>query len=119
MIGTRGDVRLGGDEVEELGHHLLGVEQPLVHVDVEDVRAAVDLLLRDGERRLEIAALIELRELRRAGDVGALADHDEVRVVGADRSSGSRPLRGAGSGSSRAAARAAGSSCTASAIARM
>ena len=53
-----GDVGLGGDEVEELRHHLLGVEQPFVHVDVEDVGAAVDLLPGDGQRRLEIAALI-------------------------------------------------------------
>ena len=75
-----GDVGLGADEVEEVRHDLLGVEEAFVHVDVEDVRAAVDLLLGDGEGAFEVARFHELRELRRAGDVGALADHDEVRV---------------------------------------
>ena len=60
------------------------VEHPLVHVDVEDVRAPLDLLARDGERPLVVARRDELRELRRAGDVRPLADDDEVRV-GADR----------------------------------
>jgi hypothetical protein len=44
------DVGLGRDEVEEGGHRLLGIEQALVHVDVDDLRAVLHLLARDGER---------------------------------------------------------------------
>ena len=39
-----GDVGLGGDQVEERRHRLLAVEQALVHVDVDDLRAVLDLL---------------------------------------------------------------------------
>ena len=56
MIGTLGDVGLGRDQVEEPGHRLLAVDQALVHVDVEDVGAALDLLAGDGQRRLVVAA---------------------------------------------------------------
>ena len=45
-----GDVGLGRDEVEELDHRLLGVDQALVHVDVDDLRAVRDLVARDIER---------------------------------------------------------------------
>ena len=43
-----GDVRLGGNEVQEAGHRLLAVEQVGVHVDVEDVGPALDLLAGHG-----------------------------------------------------------------------
>ena len=79
-----GDVGLGGDQVEEAGHRLLAVDQPLVHVDVEDVGAALDLLAGDGDGLLEVALADQPGELARAGDVGPLADHDEVGL-GADR----------------------------------
>ena len=62
--GHFGDVGLRAHQVEEMRHGLLGVEQAFVHVDVEDVRAAVDLLLGDGQRGVEIARFDQLRELR-------------------------------------------------------
>ena len=77
MTGTRAISGLGGDEVEELRHRRLAVDQRLVDVDVEDVGAALDLLAGDGERGVPVAGLDGLGELRRAGDVGALADDDE------------------------------------------
>ena len=83
MTGTPRDVGLGGDEVQERRHRLLGVEHALVHVHVDDLGASSHLLARDGERLLVLPGEDQLRELRRAGDVGALADVDEVRV-GAD-----------------------------------
>ena len=44
------DVGLGGDEAEELDHRLLRIEQALVHVDVDDLRAVRDLVARHVER---------------------------------------------------------------------
>ena len=41
------------------------------------MRAALNLLPRDGERLVEFALEDELGELGRAGDVGALADERE------------------------------------------
>ena len=49
------DVGLGGDEVEELDHRRLGVDEPLVHVDVDDLRAVGDLVARDREGAGKIA----------------------------------------------------------------
>src|SRR5690606_7930821 len=51
---------------------------PFVHVDVDDLRAVLDLLARDVEGRLIVAADDQLLELGRAGDVGPLADVDEA-----------------------------------------
>ena len=45
-----GDVGLGGDQLQEGDHRRLGVEQALVHVDVDDLRAVLDLLARDLDR---------------------------------------------------------------------
>ena len=72
-----GDVGLGGDEVEERHHRGFGIQQAFVHVDVDDLRAVLDLVARDLQRRGVIARGDQLAEFRRAGDVGALADIDE------------------------------------------
>ena len=72
-----GDVGLGGDQIEERDHRLFGIEQALVHIDVDDLRAVLDLVARHRERGRIIAGGDELAEAGRAGDVGALADIDE------------------------------------------
>ncbi len=77
------DFRLGRDEVEERRHRLLGLEQPFVHVDVDDVGAAADLLERDRRGLGEVVVLDQPREPARSGHVRPLADHLEVGV-GAD-----------------------------------
>ena len=74
MSGSR------GDEVEKTRHRGDAVNHPLVHADVNDLRAVLDLLARDGQRRLVIAGLDELGELGRTGDVGALADVQEIGI---------------------------------------
>ena len=71
------DIRLAGDKLEEFGHGRRSIEHPLVHVDVDDLRAGLDLLTRHGERFVVLVAEDELGEFRRAGDVGAFADVDE------------------------------------------
>ena len=80
--GNAGDVRLGGNQVEVLDHRLLRVDQPLVHVDVDDLSAILDLVARHDQRFGIVAGGDQLPELGRAGDVGALADIDERNVLG-------------------------------------
>ncbi len=71
------DIRLGGDEIEELDHRGLRVDQALIHVDVDDLRAIRHLIARDIERGGVIARRDQLAEARRSRDIGALADVDE------------------------------------------
>ena len=78
--GHARDVRLGAERIQERGHGLLGIEHGLVHVDVDHLRAALDLLARNGQRFFVFAVADQLGESRRAGDVGALADVDEIGV---------------------------------------
>ena len=49
------DVGLGRDQPQEGRHRLLAVEQAVVHVDVDDLGAVLDLLARDAQRRLVVA----------------------------------------------------------------
>jgi hypothetical protein len=63
MTGTC-DVGFGGDEVEERRDRLHAVEQVGVHVDVEHVGAAPDLLGSDLDRALVVTGLDELAEPR-------------------------------------------------------
>ncbi len=72
-----GDIWLGGDEVKVRGHNLRGVDQALVHVDVDDLGAVLDLVARHLQRRRVVAGGDQLAEPSGAGDVGALADIHE------------------------------------------
>ena len=91
--GKSCDVGLRGDEVQKPRHLLFGVEQALVHVDVEDVGATFDLMEGDVERFLERPGRDEASELARAGHVGPLADDDEIRVRADRERLQSRELR--------------------------
>ncbi len=64
-------------KLQEARHRGDAVDHAFVHADVDDVGAVLDLLARDADGFFVFAFLDELGELRRAGDVGALADHDE------------------------------------------
>ncbi len=77
-----GDVGLRRDQVEERRHGLHAVDQAVVHVDVDDLGAALHLLQRHFERLAVLVVLDQPAEPGRAGDVGALADVDERDVVG-------------------------------------
>jgi hypothetical protein len=59
-------------------HRRDAVNHPFVHADVDDVRAVLDLLARDGDGFLVFIFLDELRKLWRARHVRAFADHDEL-----------------------------------------
>ena len=63
--------------LRKVGHGLLGIEQALVHVDVDDLGAGLDLLARHRQRGGIVARGDQLAEFGRAGDVGPLADVDE------------------------------------------
>jgi len=54
----------------------------LVHADVDHVGAVVDLLAGDGNGLLVVAGFDKLRKFRRAGDVGALANHEISAATG-------------------------------------
>ena len=41
------NIGFGGNEVEKRDHRLLGIEQALVHIDVDHLGAVLDLLARD------------------------------------------------------------------------
>ena len=75
-----GDVRLAGDEVQKRDHRRLAVQHPLVHVDVDNLRATLDLTARDAQSFVVLVVQDEAGEPARAGDVRALADVDEVGV---------------------------------------
>ena len=78
--GDLGDIGLGRHQAEKALHRGPGVEHPLVHVDVDDLRAARHLLARHLEPRLVVAGLDEGGEARRSGDVGPLPDVHEQRL---------------------------------------
>jgi hypothetical protein len=75
-----GDIRLGRYALEEGRHCRFGIEQRLVHVHVDDLRAVLYLIARDHDRGVIIAGENQLLEAGRAGDVATLADVYEARA---------------------------------------
>ncbi len=51
--GHLGDIRLGGDELEEALHRSLRIEHRLIHVDVDDLRTVFNLLARHAQGVIE------------------------------------------------------------------
>ena len=79
--GRARNVGLGGDQMQEIDHGALGIQQALVHVDVDDLRAIDHLLARHIQRCGEFAVLDELAKARGARDIGALAHIHEANVL--------------------------------------
>ena len=78
-----GTLQMSGSDAmrfRNLRHRGDAVNHSFVHANINDLRAVLDLLAGDGERGLVIAGLDELGEFRRPGDVGALADVDEIGI---------------------------------------
>ena len=69
------DLRFAADQVQEAHHGRFGIDHSLVHVHVEKVRAALDLLARDCQRAFKIVRQDQFRKLGRASDICPLANH--------------------------------------------
>ncbi|SSW84821.1 Uncharacterised protein [Klebsiella pneumoniae] len=76
-----GDVRLTGDQVEETHHRRFGVEHPLIHVDIDNLRAALHLLTGNVQRFAVLLFFDQTLELRGAGDVCTLTHVHKQAVV--------------------------------------
>ncbi len=76
MKGTLATSGSLAEQLKKARHGGDAVNHAFVHADVEDVRAVLHLLPRHAYRFFILALLDQLGELRRAGDVGPLADHD-------------------------------------------
>ena len=75
------DIRLGGEQIDELCHRGFGIQHRLVHVDVNDLRAIFNLLARDADRFGILAVQDQTGEHFRTGHVGTLADIHEQRAT--------------------------------------
>ena len=80
-----GDIRFSGQQIEKADHRRLGVEHALVHVDIDHLRAVLHLLAGHFQRGGIVAIEDEPGETLGTGDIGALADVDEVRVRADDQ----------------------------------
>src|SRR5690606_40162561 len=60
------DIRLGGDQVEEVDHRPFRIDQALVHVDIDDLGAVFHLVAGDDERCRIIAGSDQLTEDRKS-----------------------------------------------------
>ncbi len=80
-----GDVRLGGDQIQEVGHCPLGIEHAFVHIDVDHLGAALDLFASDLQGAFEVAGQDQTREFLRSGDVGTFADIKEIGLRSDDQ----------------------------------
>ena len=67
-----------------MDHRLLGVEHAFVHIDIDDLRTALDLIARDIERLGIGFGLDQTEEFFGACDVGTLTDIDKqtIRIDG-------------------------------------
>ena len=74
------DVRLAAKQIEKTCHGCFRIDHAFVHVHIQQVRAALDLLTRNRERALEIFAENHLRELGRTSDIGSLTNYGEPEL---------------------------------------
>ena len=75
--GQARDVGLSRDQVEESHHRLLGVEHPLIHIHIDDLRAVVDLVASNLNCGSVVVCFDQASKYRGASDVASLADIDE------------------------------------------
>ena len=78
--GDAGYLRLGGNQVKEVGHLLFRVEQGIVHVDIQYHRAILHLLSGDGDSLIVLPVLDEPQKLSAARHVATLTHVDETSL---------------------------------------
>ncbi len=76
-----GNVRLPGDEIKETHHRRFGVEHPLIHVDINNLRAALNLLAGNVQRFAVFLFFDQALELRGAGHVGTFTHVHKQAVI--------------------------------------
>ena len=76
-----GNVRLTGYQVEEAHHRRFGVEHSLIHIDVDDLGAALNLLAGHVKRFTVLLFFNQPFEFRRTGHVSPLPDVHKQAVI--------------------------------------
>ncbi len=76
------NIGFAGNQIEKAHHGFLGVQHCLIHIDVDHLGAALDLLQGDFECSGVILFHDQTLELGRAGNVTALTHVDEQGVLG-------------------------------------
>ena len=72
--GHSGNLRLGGNHIEEGGHLLTGIEQAVVHIDIDHECPVFHLLTGDGQSLVVVLFLNQPQELPRTSHVTTLSD---------------------------------------------
>ena len=79
--GNARDLGFSGQQMQEAHHSGGGIQHAFVHVDIDDLRAVVDLLERHSKRFVVTFIFDQAFEFRRAGDVGAFANVQKQAVA--------------------------------------
>mmetsp|Transcript_1346 Transcript_1346/g.4244 ORF Transcript_1346/g.4244 Transcript_1346/m.4244 type:complete len:374 (-) Transcript_1346:1331-2452(-) len=76
-----GRIRFRHEQVHKAGHRRLAIDETVIHVDVDHMRAVFDLLEGDRESLLEVAIDNSLLENTGARDIASLTEVDERLAV--------------------------------------
>ena len=79
--GHAGDVRLGRHQVQEGDHHLLRLQHALIHIDIDNLGAVLNLVPGNAQGFLVLLFLDQPEETLGTGHVGALTYVDKQNVV--------------------------------------
>ena len=74
------DIGLGSNQLQEMRHFLAGIEQSVVHVDINHHGAVTDLLAGYGDSFIVLLLLDQSQELPTAGHIAALTHIDEAHL---------------------------------------
>ena len=72
-----GDFRFGCDKVEKLLHHLFRVEHTLIQIDINNLCAAFNLLVGNGECLIVVAVLYKACKFFGSGYICSFANIDK------------------------------------------
>ena len=72
------DIGLTCNQPQVLGDRGRSIEQSIIHIDVNDGSAALNLIAGDFDRFLKLLLADQAGEFATSGHIGALAHHQEV-----------------------------------------